>query len=187
MGCMEAAQTHLPGDSRRWPRVALILAPCIAFVGLLAFGLLQQGSAPLPGDPAPSFEAPLLGGDGTLALDDLEGKPVFLNFWWSGCEPCEDEAPALRRAHETYGDEIAFVGVNIRDARSDAIRFAEEYDLDYHHVRDDALTIYRDYGLTGQPESFFIDRDGIVVEHVAGPVDEQSLASALDVLVTRGG
>ena len=163
------------------------MLPCAIFVALLTFGLVSKGEAPVPGDQAPAFEAPLLTGTGTLSLGELEGKPVFLNFWWSGCEPCKDEAPALKRAHEVYGDEIAFVGVNIRDARSDALDFAQRYDLDYTHVEDNTLTIYRDYGLTGQPESFFIDRDGEVVEHVAGPVDEASLERLLDVLVTRGG
>ncbi len=172
---------------RRWLRPLLIMLPGVLFVSLLTYALITKGDTPAPGDPAPGFEAPLLTGSGTLSLDELDGKPVFLNFWWSGCEPCKDEAPALKRAHEIYGDEIAFVGINIRDARADALEFADRYDLDYPHVEDDTLTIYRDYGLTGQPESFFIDRDGEVVEHVAGPVDETSLTRLLDVLVTRGG
>ena len=172
---------------RGWLRPLLILLPCVVFLSLLTYALLAKGDAPVAGDPAPAFEAPLLSGGGTLSLEELEGEPVFLNFWWSGCEPCKDEAPALKRAHQVYGDEIAFVGVNIRDPQADAVAFAEQYGLDYLHVSDDTLTIYRDYGLTGQPESFFIDRDGEVVEHVAGPVDEASLARLLDVLVTRGG
>ena len=163
------------------------MLPCVTFLGLLTYALVAKGEAPVQGDQAPAFEAPLLTGSGTLSLEELEGKPVFLNFWWSGCEPCKDEAPALKRAHEIYGDEIEFVGVNVRDAHSDAVQFAEQYDLDYRHVEDDTLTIYRDYGLTGQPESFFIDREGEVVEHVAGPVDEASLDRLLDVLVTRRG
>ncbi|MDQ4144456.1 MAG: TlpA family protein disulfide reductase [Actinomycetota bacterium] len=168
-------------------RAALILTPCLLFVGLLTYGLIAKGDAPRPGDQAPAFQGPLLEGGGTLALEDLEGRPVFINFWGSWCEPCKDEAPALKRAQKVYGDEVAFVGINIRDAHDDAVAFAEAYGLDYQHVRDESLTIYGDYGLTGQPESFFIDRDGEVVEHVAGPVDEESLARSLDVLVTRGG
>ena len=172
---------------RAWLRPVLILVPCVAFVGLLTYALTTKGDAPVPGDTAPAFEAPLLSGEGTLALEDYEGKPVFINFWWSGCEPCKDEAPDLKRAHEVYGDEVAFVGVNVRDARVDAVAFARQYDLDYPHVEDDTLDIYREYGLTGQPESFFIDREGEIVEHVAGPVDAESLGRLLDVLVTRGG
>ncbi|HYN35835.1 MAG TPA: TlpA disulfide reductase family protein [Actinomycetota bacterium] len=187
MATIGTEEGHATRGGRSWGRVALILVPCVLFLGLLGYGLLQTGSAPQPGDQAPAFEGELLSGDGTLALDDLEGRPVFINFWWSGCAPCKDEAPALKRAAETYGDEVAFVGINIRDLRDDAVRFAEEYELDYPHIFDDSLTIYRDYGLTGQPESFFIDRNGEIVEHVAGPIDETGLNALLDVLVTRGG
>lgn len=172
---------------RSWVRPVLILVPCVAFFALLVFGLAMTGSAPAPGDQAPAFEGELLSGDGTLALDDLEGKPVFVNFWWSGCEPCKDEAPELERAFEVYGDKVAFVGINVRDARTDALDFAERYNLDYPHVRDEDLDIYREYGLTGQPESFFIDREGEIIEHVAGPLDGEGLSRLLDVLVTRGG
>lgn len=181
------ATLEAPRAARTWVRITLILIPCLLFVGLLAYGLFAQGSAPGVGDEAPDFEAPLLGGGGNLALEDLEGKPVFLNFWGSWCEPCKDEAPALRRAERVYGDEVAFVGINIRDGIDDALAFADEHGLDYQHVRDEGLAIYEEYGLTGQPESFFIDRDGEVVEHVAGPVDEDGLVQVLDVLVRRGG
>ena len=172
---------------RTWVRPVLILLPCVAFLGLLVFALVTKGTAPVAGDEAPAFEGPLLSGEGTLALDDLEGRPIFVNFWWSGCKPCKDEAPDLERAYDIYGDEIAFVGINVHDARTDALAFAESYNLDYPHVRDEGLEIYRRYGLTGQPESFFIDRDGEIVEHVAGPLDGEGLGRLLDVLVTRGG
>ena len=187
MAKIRVAEGQPTKRGRSWGRVALILVPCVLFVGLLGWALLQTGSAPQPGDQAPDFEGPLLSGEGSLALDDLEGRPVFVNFWWSGCEPCKDEAPSLKKALETYGDEVAFVGINIRDLHADAVQFADEQGLDYPHVRDEFLTIYRDYGLTGQPESFFIDRNGEIVEHVAGPIDESGLNSLLDVLVQRGG
>ena len=183
---MQAAAESAP-RRRAWLRPVLILVPCALFVGLLTYALATKGDAPVPGDQAPSFEAPLLSGEGTLSLHDFEGKPVFINFWWSGCEPCKEEAPALRRAHAIFGDDVAFVGVNVRDARVDAVAFADHYRLDYPHVEDDTLDIYRDYGLTGQPESFFIDRDGEIVEHVAGPIEASALTRLLDVLVTRGG
>jgi len=172
--------------SRAWTKVTWILLPALAFIGLLAFATTRTARAPEPGDPAPGFTAPLLAGDGSVALQDLRGRPVFLNFWASWCIPCRDEAGIIRRAHESYGDEIHFVGVDIRDARSDALAFADRYGLDHTLVRDEDLDIYWDYGLTGQPESFFIDRDGVVVQHVNGPLTEETLFQYLDVLVRRG-
>ncbi|CAN5726949.1 TlpA disulfide reductase family protein [soil metagenome] len=165
--------------------MALLLVPAVIFIGLLTVAVARRSGPPRPGDQAPAWSAPLLEGGGSLALDDLEGKPVFINFWASWCGPCKDEAPHLDRAHAVYGDQIAFVGIDIKDSRSDAVQFARRHGLDYSLVRDDGR-ILDDYGLTGQPESFFIDGDGVIVEHVAGPfLDEADLFGLLDVLVAR--
>jgi len=163
----------------------LFLVPAVAFVALLAVATARTGNVAVPGEPAPDFEAPLLERSGTFRLSELSGRPIFINFWWSGCVPCKEEAPVLAGAHDRYGDEVAFVGINIKDARSEALAFARENDLDFTHVRDDGR-LYDLYGLTGQPESFFIDRRGILVDHVLGPTDEEGLFSLLEALSSRG-
>jgi len=166
-------------------RGLLVLAPAVIFLVILGVGTYKRSDVPQPGDRAPGFTARLLGSSEELSLADLRGRPVVMNFWASWCGPCEEEAPILRRAHETYEDEITFLGVDIRDSQSDALDFVDEYGLDYLHVRDEGMAIYSQYGLTGQPETFFIDHNGILVEHIAGPFDEASFAQALDVLVRR--
>lgn len=173
-----------PGGAR-FLRLALILLPAVAFLALLGVALVKNSPPPQVGDAAPAFEAELLSGEGELALADLRGKPVVINFWASWCVPCRDEAPMLSEAAQRYGDEVAFVGVDIRDARSSAIAFAERWDLDYTHVRDEDLTIYDDFGLTGQPETFFLDEDGVILEHVPGPLARETLFQLLDSLVAR--
>jgi cytochrome c biogenesis protein CcmG, thiol:disulfide interchange protein DsbE len=170
---------------RRVPRGLLILVPAVAFLIILGLGTYKRTDVPVAGEAVPDFTAPLLVGDGELTMSDLEGKPVVLNFWASWCAPCKDEAPLLQAAHERYGDRITFLGVDIRDAMSDALEFVDEYGLTYTSVRDEGMHVYADYGLTGQPETFFIDADGILVEHVPGPVDEESLFQAIDVLLRR--
>jgi cytochrome c biogenesis protein CcmG/thiol:disulfide interchange protein DsbE len=165
--------------------LVLILLPAVAFVGLLVVALRNNSPAPQIGDPAPSFEAELLSGDGRLSLEELRGKPVVINFWASWCVPCRDEAPMLSEAATRYGEEVNFVGVDIRDARSSALEFAERWDLDYAHVRDEDLAIYDDFGLTGQPETFFLDEDGVILEHVPGPLDRETLFQLLDSLTAR--
>ncbi|HYP24232.1 MAG TPA: redoxin domain-containing protein [Actinomycetota bacterium] len=176
----------MEAPKRRWVRVAWLLGPSIAFVLLLGAGIALKGDALEPGDAAPSVEAPMLEGDGTLALDDLRGKPVLVNFWASWCVPCEAEARYLEAAHEEYGDEIDFVGVNVKDARSDALAFVERYDVAYPQVRDEGLDWYDAFGLTGQPETFLIDAEGEVVEHVTGEFTSTAdLFRLLDVMVAR--
>jgi cytochrome c biogenesis protein CcmG/thiol:disulfide interchange protein DsbE len=176
-----------PGAPRAWIRRAWILIPAVAFVALLAWGLSQTGGPPTIGDEAPPFTAEQLNGEGSLSLADLRGKPVLLNFWASWCGPCVDEAPMLRQAHREFGDEVHFVGVDIRDARTDAHDFVEQHDLDYTHVRDERLDIYDDYGLTGQPETFLIDSDGRIAQHISGPfISTEDLVGLLERLVRDG-
>ena len=164
--------------------VALLVVVALVFIGLLTAAVDRRGGVPQRGDEAPDLTAPLLAGDGSFSLADVD-KPVFLNFWASWCGPCKDEAPLLRRAHELYGDDVEFVGIDVKDSRSAAIAFARRHGIDYTLVRDDG-SIYADYGLTGQPESFFVDGDGVIVEHVAGPfLSEADLFGLLDVLVAR--
>jgi cytochrome c biogenesis protein CcmG, thiol:disulfide interchange protein DsbE len=172
--------------ARRWTRLAWTLVPAAVFLALLGFALDAAGGPLGPGDEAPGFSGPRLGG-GSLALDDLDGKPVVLNFWASWCLPCEDEAPMLRRADSALGDEVAFVGINIRDSEEDALAFVRRYRLDYPHVRDEDQSIYEAYGLTGQPETFFIDAQGVVVEHVNGPLFEEDLSRLLESLASSDG
>ena len=178
-----SAVAHRSGT--KWVRLALILVPAVAFLGLLAVALINNSPPPQVGDLAPSFEAELLTGDGELALEDLRGKPVVINFWASWCVPCKDEAPMLSEGNARYGDQVTFVGIDIRDARSSALEFIERYDLDYLHVRDEDLAIYDDFGLTGQPETFFLDEKGVILEHVAGPLDRAQLFQLLDSLTAR--
>jgi cytochrome c biogenesis protein CcmG/thiol:disulfide interchange protein DsbE len=188
---MPAGPAESPAPSPRpwWRRRAIAWAfiPAVLFVVLLSVAAARKSGPPIPGDKAPDFSGPLLDGSGPFGLADLAGRPFVLNFWASWCEPCKDEAPMLRKAVRDYGDDVDFVGIDIRDALTDALRFVEEERLDYPHVRDDGLEIYQDYGLTGQPETFFVDAEGTIVEHVNGPMTSGVLDQYLNVLVSRSG
>lgn len=169
-----------------WTRAAALLVPGLGFIGLLTFAVVSRADPPAPGDQAPAFSAAKLDGAGSFSLSRARGRPVLLNFWASWCAPCADEAPELERAHRPYGNRVAFVGVDVRDSRTESVAFAKRFGIDYTLVRDDG-SIYDAYGLTGQPESFFIDKNGVIVEHVAGPVPGGDLTRLLDVLLARDG
>ena len=173
-------------ERRRWVRLAWLVGPAVLFVVLLGAGLALKGEAVAPGDQAPSVEAPALEGDGVVALDDLRGKPVLVNFWASWCVPCEAEAELLEAAYRRYRDEVQFVGVNVKDGRSDALAFLDRFDVSYPQVRDEGLEWYDGFGLTGQPETFLIDGDGEIVEHHKGEFTSTAeLFRLLDVMVAR--
>jgi cytochrome c biogenesis protein CcmG/thiol:disulfide interchange protein DsbE len=134
---------------------------------------------------APGFELPLLEGDGTLDLADLRGRPVILNFWASWCEPCKAEAPRLQAAADRY-PELVVIGVNSQDFEGDARRFVERYGVKYQNVHDAGGEVSKDFGATGFPETWFVDRNGrLAYRRVQGEVTEQMLAEAATALGVR--
>ena len=126
---------------------------------------------------APLFTLPELGADKELALSSLRGKAVVLNFWASWCGPCKDEAPMLEAAWDRYRDKgVVVLGVDAQDFDVDAERFVDRAGITYPVVRDKHGSTLGHYGVTGFPETWFIDRQGrLVGEHVAGPLSEDDL------------
>jgi cytochrome c biogenesis protein CcmG/thiol:disulfide interchange protein DsbE len=174
-----------PASRPWWRRGAILwaLIPAVLFVALISIATTKKLGPPGPGDKAPEFSAPILDGDGTFGTANLVGTPYVLNFWASWCAPCVDEAPMLKQANDRFGDQVEFVGVDIRDARGDALKFVREHGLAYPHVRDEELELYRDFGLTGQPETFFVDANGVILEHVNGPLSEDVLSELVGELL----
>jgi cytochrome c biogenesis protein CcmG, thiol:disulfide interchange protein DsbE len=149
--------------------VALLLA---LLIWKVAHG---SGKKAAPGKPAPDFTLSRIDGRGKLQLASLRGKVVVLNFWASWCYPCKEEAPALAAAAKRWPGRVVVLGVDVNDFAGDARRFARKYGLDYPLVHDNHNVTSPSYGLTGLPETFFIDRRGRVVVHVPGQVKEAEI------------
>jgi cytochrome c biogenesis protein CcmG, thiol:disulfide interchange protein DsbE len=195
------------------------LLAAVAFVALLAYGLttksadrtiddaLSRGEAVAPpgftlaplahGGPSGAAQAAWkrAAGDGEVSLDELHGTPVVLNFWASWCDPCRAEADRLEQAWQDSGrDEVLFLGLDAQDASEDARDFIAQFGLTFPHVRDGSNATSREWGVTGLPETFFLARDGRVVGHVIGAVNEQQLRDGVAAArsgrpsgATRGG
>lgn len=159
---------------------------------LLAWSLLRDEGGDLAASAArgerpqaPNFELEHLDGKGTLELSSLRGKAVVLNTWASWCIPCKEEAPYLEQVwRDNRERDVVVVGLNAKDLRSDARRFVDRFDLTFPVVRDGSGDTIREYGVTGFPETFVLDRDGRVVEAFAGAVntteDKERLGSAIE-------
>ena len=117
--------------------------------------------------------------DGTLALADLRGRPVVLNFWASWCVPCRHEAPLLRAAAAAWSGKVIFLGIDTQDLRSYARSFARKYGMNYVSVSDRSNSEYRAYGLTGVPETYFLDAAGRIVAHAPGVVERRDLEAGI--------
>lgn len=190
-----------PGKRRRSRllRILVALVPALAFIALLWIGLARSGSQAESGGTAPSFDLPLLDGGGSLSDEDLRGKVVVVNFWASWCIPCREEAPLLEKTWSAYRDQgVVFLGVNIKDAESDARRFVEEFDITYPNVRDLDQGLTRDFGVKGLPETFFVDHAWTFVGAISGAetgdqqgtvilgaISEDELVSNVEVLIRR--
>ncbi len=157
------------------------VATVVALLGLLVWKIafadrggaaaeLAKGEHPV----APGFSLPRLDTESNLSLASLRGKGVVVNFWASWCEPCKDEAPMLQAAYERYRARgLVVVGVDLEDFRSDARSFMRRYGLTYPvvHAKDKEALVGR-YGVTGYPETFFINRTGrLVGERIAGAIN----------------
>lgn len=134
-------------------------------------------NSPLIGKAAPDFALPVLGGASKIHLADLKGKPVIVNFWASWCAPCNEEAPFLQKSWpHLQAQGVVFIGIDGPEKSSDAQKFLQKYKISYLNVQDtiDGSTAIN-YGVTGFPETVFINRDGVVVAKWVFPLTQQGL------------
>jgi cytochrome c biogenesis protein CcmG, thiol:disulfide interchange protein DsbE len=121
---------------------------------------------------APDFTLERLDQDGELQLASLRGKVVVLNTWASWCVPCKEEAPFLEQVWRSNRDRgVVVLGLDAKDFRADARRFADRYGLTFPLVYDGPGDAIDEYGVTGFPETFVIDREGRVVRAFVGAVN----------------
>ena len=127
--------------------------------------------------------------DGRLSLRDLRGHPVVLNFFASWCVACKDEARLLHAEAQRWQGKVLFLGVDVQDLTGDARAFARKYGINYVAVRDRSNTAYSAFGLTGVPESYFIDGRGRAVVHIPGEATRATLAQGIAAIIAgqKGG
>ena len=155
---------------------AALLAPVLVFAGLVAAlvgGLGKDPSrlpSPLLGQPLPAFSLPLLARpEQRMTPGELSG-PLLLNVWASWCVSCRDEHPLLLALAERG---VAVVGLNYKDRREDALSWLGRWGDPYRvSLFDPAGALGLDLGVYGVPESYWINRDGLIeAKHVGALSD----------------
>lgn len=186
-GLPETPETVEQAGSRRsfWGWL-LIWAGVIALLVLLGVGLQRTQVQPVEaGEEAPDFSLATFSGE-QIKLQDLRGKIVVLNFWASWCKPCEQEAADLQAAWEMYeprGD-VLFLGVDYVDTETEALQYLTKFNITYPNGPDLGQTIYTAFRASGVPETYFIDRDGMITHTKIGPFTSLSeITAVIDSMV----
>jgi cytochrome c biogenesis protein CcmG, thiol:disulfide interchange protein DsbE len=157
-----------PRRGHAWRARAGVVLPVLVVLALLAAAFLRHqqtlaiGAALARGETprVPDLMLPAFDGS-PVALRGFAGHPVILNFGASWCIPCRDEAPLLERTwREFRGQGLVVLGVDTQDLETPARAFLKEFRITYSNVRDPDGSVARQFGTTGVPETFFIDRDG---------------------------
>jgi cytochrome c biogenesis protein CcmG, thiol:disulfide interchange protein DsbE len=169
-------------------RKAWLPAAFAALVVLLAVGLTlnpREVPSPLIGKPAPPFELPLLDApDKTFTQKDMLGKVWVLNVWASWCPPCLVEHPVVSELAKS----VPVVGLNYKDAREDALPWLARNGNPYQlSVYDAAGRIAIDYGVYGVPETYVIDRKGVIRYKHVGPLTPEVAQKKVGPLVKELG
>ncbi|WP_440092810.1 DsbE family thiol:disulfide interchange protein [Pseudomonas syringae] len=175
---------------KRW----IMVVPLALFLGVAA--LLYRGlyldPAELPsaliGKPFPQFSLPAVQSNRVLTRADLLGKPGLVNVWGTWCVACRVEHPLLTRLAQQG---VLIYGVNYKDVNADAIKWLAEFHDPYLlNIRDEDGSLGLNLGVYGAPETFLIDRQGIIRYKHVGVIDEavwrEKLAARYQGLVDEG-
>ena len=180
-------------NTKRWLIVATLVA-ALAVVGIFIAGLVlsaQPGKRPATGSPAPDFSLTLYkdyqaGLPSTVKLSDLRGKVVVLNFWASWCVECRKESDALEATWRAYRDRgLVVIGVDYLDNETPAYEYLKSYDTTYAIGIDLQEKVSRLYRITGVPETFFIDKNGVVRKTVIQALSKQELDTTVESLLNE--
>ncbi|NNC40352.1 MAG: TlpA family protein disulfide reductase [Acidimicrobiia bacterium] len=111
--------------------------------------------------------------------------PTVVNIWASWCVPCRSEAPLLTAAHQVFGEEVTFIGVDIEDSQDGAREFIAEFGLEFDNYFDRTGVVRAALGGVGVPITYFFAPGGELVYRHNGVIDERTLSLQIDEILNR--
>lgn len=151
-------------------RSSILLVLFAAVVFALVSNFNKDRTVVAVGDQAPNFQLKKMNGSGeVVALSDLKGKGVMINFWATYCGPCKDEMPYMAELYKEYQDKgIEILAVSVDSTDLVVNRFVEDYGLNFPIMRDKGSQVMELYNVTDLPSSYFISPEGEVIHKVSG-------------------
>lgn len=141
--------------------------------------------------PEVNFKAPSFSLNGldekNYSLESAKGKPIIVNFWASWCGPCKVEAPELVNLYEENKEELEIYAVNMTggDSLEGAKGFVEEYGFEFPILLDEENQVADKYKVTAIPTTFFINKEGIIVEKIVGYGGPKALIEKTQKLLSQ--
>jgi cytochrome c biogenesis protein CcmG/thiol:disulfide interchange protein DsbE len=180
----------LPGAARRTAGLArqhkVITGSVVVFiVALIVVSLAtNKTQSPPPSDPAAAgFTLPALGQAGQqVSLSQYNGKPVIVNFFASWCPPCQQETPLLASWYKQEHGHVVLLGLDENDTTANALKFARAKGVSYPIGFDPQVKVALAYNVDGLPQTFFLNAQHHVVDHVLGAVTKAQLAKGLRLM-----
>jgi cytochrome c biogenesis protein CcmG, thiol:disulfide interchange protein DsbE len=161
---------------------AVFVAASIA-VSIATTGSAAPQVQPQRQPAAHGFTLPALGRPGQrVSLAQYQGKPVILNFWAAWCPPCQQETPLLASWYKQQGGNVVLLGLDENDTVAAATKFAAAKGVSYPIGFDQTTTVALDYNVDDLPQTFFLNAQHRIVEHVLGAVTRADLAKGLSLM-----
>jgi len=159
-------------------KLTVILAILLA-LGLAATSCPAEAAAPEVGKLAPNFELNTPDGQ-SVALSQLKGTPVLVNFWATWCGPCTYEMPFLQQVYEDWPEEeLVLLAINIQEGSSNVSQFMQSQGFSFPVLLDSRAAVAQQYSVMGIPSTFFIDSDGIIQEIKVGAFRNKAQIEAI--------
>ena len=190
---IELTETPIRRGVPLWAQILI----WVGLVGLLVLvGITlnkrKQGTVQ-PGDVIPDFTLPLFSGyeyagQSEVKLSELRGKVVVLNFWASWCKPCEQEAAELQQAWEFYEPtgQVIFLGVDYVDTEPEARIYLKKFGITFANGPDMGTRISQLFRIQGVPETYFIDKTGVLRYVQVGPFTSlEQIQAQIDALLSE--
>ena len=158
-----------------------LIVPCLALlVGTACGGSDSVSGVVKVDEPLPRLAGKTLDGDRLDASAHADGSVLVINVWADWCDPCREEQPQLVRLADRYRNEVRFLGINYQDDQDAARAWVEEFGVPYPSLYDPSGRTAVNLGYPFLPDTYVVDRDGMIRWVVFGASDEQELQGLID-------
>ncbi len=146
----------------------------------------EPPASPMEGKQVPDFDLPTLDGK-RMTLSSLRGKVLFINIWATWCAPCREEMPSMENLYKQLkGPDFEMVGISIdKDGSKSVAPFVKQLGLTFPILMDPESAVAKKFQITGVPETYIVNREGLILKHVIGPTawDKPMVSEALKELI----